>query len=259
MTPAPVGLGFWQRPETFADPVFELLVRFRDPLTGDVDAAPSMDLRPVPIRKGSGAAQQVVGSRLAEGRDKNHEKRIKAWRQQLQAAARAVRDREGPIGKVPLQGPLAVEIVFLRPRNQGDFGTGRNAGELKASAAAFPVKRPDQGKQARLIEDALTGIVWGDDAQIVDPRYPKRYGRQHAVRVRVWRLEALEADRLEAERRREALAALFALSDDVAELVAGRLDGIADDLADPQGSLGPDDVIEKLRALSRTVRLEAGA
>jgi len=32
-------------------------------------------------------------------------------------------------------------------------------------------------KLARAVEDALTGVIWADDAQIVDEVIRKRYGR----------------------------------------------------------------------------------
>lgn len=66
-----------------------------------------------------------------------------------------------------LTEPLDVRIdfCFIRPNNH--FGTGKNKGKLKSSAPAYPAKRPDIEKLARSTNDALTGLVWKDDSQIV--------------------------------------------------------------------------------------------
>ena len=44
-------------------------------------------------------------------------------------------------------------------------------------------------KLARAVEDALTGIVWRDDAQIVDEQLSKVYGEPARVEVDVAELE----------------------------------------------------------------------
>lgn len=77
-----------------------------------------------------------------------------------------------------LQGPLQVTFLFLVSRPQGHYGTGRNAGKLKDSAPRYPAKKPDLLKLARGVEDALTGSVYGDDAQIVEEILRKRYVRR---------------------------------------------------------------------------------
>jgi Holliday junction resolvase RusA-like endonuclease len=59
---------------------------------------------------------------------------------------------------------------------------------LKGSAPEWPVARPDALKLARAAEDALTGIVWADDAQIVVERLGKVFGPREGCRVRVRRL-----------------------------------------------------------------------
>jgi Holliday junction resolvase RusA-like endonuclease len=75
----------------------------------------------------------------------------------------------------PLIGPLAVicNIYIKRPKNH--FGTGKNAKTLKLTAPLFPIVKPDATKLWRSTEDALTGIIWGDDAQVVHQFITKRY------------------------------------------------------------------------------------
>jgi len=82
-----------------------------------------------------------------------------------------------------LTGPLGLSATFVMPRPKGHYGTGRNAEVLKASAPAFPTTKPDVLKLARALEDALTGIVWRDDAQIVSESIAKVYGNRPGAHV----------------------------------------------------------------------------
>lgn len=76
----------------------------------------------------------------------------------------------------PLTCPLHVRFVFFTHRPQSHFRTGKNAALLRDSAPVFPASKPDVLKLSRAVEDALTGIVWKDDAQIVTELISKRYG-----------------------------------------------------------------------------------
>jgi Holliday junction resolvase RusA-like endonuclease len=76
----------------------------------------------------------------------------------------------------PAKGPVAVTFTFYRARPKGHYGTGRNAGVLKDSAPTYPLTAPDVLKLSRALEDALIGVVYCDDAQIVDETLYKRYG-----------------------------------------------------------------------------------
>lgn len=91
-------------------------------------------------------------------------KHVKPWRTDVKHAALAAT----PDGFELLDGPLAVSMVFTFPRPKGHYGTGRNAGVVKASAPPRPAGIPDLSKLARSTEDALTGVVWVDDARVVE-------------------------------------------------------------------------------------------
>lgn len=71
-----------------------------------------------------------------------------------------------------------VELAFTVARPAGHYGTGRNAGVVKPCAPAYPTAKGsgDVDKLERAILDALTGVVWADDAQVVDTVVSKRYG-----------------------------------------------------------------------------------
>jgi Holliday junction resolvase RusA-like endonuclease len=107
------------------------------------------------------------------------DKQLKDWRQQVAQEALSVL----PEGFELMLGPAYLEVLFIRPRPASHFGTGRNAGTVKASAPSFPTTRPDTLKLARSVEDALTGIVWRDDSQVVEHRMRKIWGDRHEVVV----------------------------------------------------------------------------
>ena len=112
------------------------------------------------------------GTRFVRDSGETRKKKMKTseWRSHIQAGA-------GPAmnGGALLEGPLALTVIFRLPRPKGHFGTGRNAGTLKKSAPAYPIVMPDTTKLLRAVEDALTGIVYRDDAQIVKQHAHKRY------------------------------------------------------------------------------------
>jgi len=110
-------------------------------------------------------------------------KRGKAWRKTVRAAAL----QWGR--KTPMTGALRVDVTFLLRRPKSHFGTGRNVGVLKPSAPLFPTIRPDVLKLARAVEDALTGICWLDDAQIVHEMLAKGFSDDEGVYVTVRAME----------------------------------------------------------------------
>lgn len=114
-------------------------------------------------------------------------KRSYPWKAAVSAAA-----GKAMAGKPLLEGPLFVELIFYRVRPKTHLGTGRNVGVLKASAPPRPLTKPDVLKMARAVEDAMTGIVYRDDAAIVVERLEKRYGEPARVEVYVSASEALD-------------------------------------------------------------------
>lgn len=91
-----------------------------------------------------------------------------AWRHTVQWEAK----REMAKGIEIFKGPLAVTFTFMLPRPKGHFD---KYGRVKKSAPIYPVVRPDALKLSRAAEDALTGICWNDDSQIVIERLIKEY------------------------------------------------------------------------------------
>jgi Holliday junction resolvase RusA-like endonuclease len=81
--------------------------------------------------------------------------------------------------------PLRWIFNFWLKRPQNEF---RANGELKDWAKRHHLSSPDVLKLCRSTEDALTGIVWHDDAQVVCGSFSKQYcgqGEKEGVRIRI--------------------------------------------------------------------------
>lgn len=107
-------------------------------------------------------------------------KRSKPWMQAVAAEAYNHVDEL-------LDGPLELEVTFYLVRPKGHYGSGKNSATVKASAPAFPATRPDTTKLLRAVEDALTGVAYRDDGQIVDQVARKRFGAPERAEIVVRR------------------------------------------------------------------------
>ena len=94
----------------------------------------------------------------------------KEWMNTVRYFALKAMDRQCVIDK-----PVRLFVCFDMPRPKGHFGTGRNAGKLKDSAPKYCPKKPDLTKLVRAVEDAITRVVWRDDALVVQQHTVKRY------------------------------------------------------------------------------------
>ena len=98
------------------------------------------------------------------------------WKRQVaQAAGEAVN------GSGLLDGPLELSVIFTVPRPKGHYGVRG----LRPSAPEWPAVRPDVTKLLRAIEDACTGVVWRDDAQVIAQHAYKVYGEPARAEVSV--------------------------------------------------------------------------
>lgn len=112
-------------------------------------------------------ADGSLGSRVTDDCKKN-----KDWRAVCALVAKQA--MEGPPVTKPT--PLALHVVFTMQRPRSHYGSGRNAGTLKPDAPKVHTVKPDATKLLRALEDAMTGIVWEDDSQIVNQSVRKIYG-----------------------------------------------------------------------------------
>lgn len=95
----------------------------------------------------------------------------KEWR-----AAVAWNGRKFMMRTPPFPCAMRVEFIFFLRRPNDHFTAGnRERGILRPDAPPYHIQKPDALKFARSTEDALTGIVWRDDAQTVHISAEKRW------------------------------------------------------------------------------------
>lgn len=73
-------------------------------------------------------------------------------------------------GRPPLEGPLEVTVRAYWP-----WPKSMSEKKRRAYGSQFFTNRPDSDNIAKLLGDALNGIVWRDDAQIVSLHVSKAY------------------------------------------------------------------------------------
>ncbi|OTA50501.1 hypothetical protein BHL91_00905 [Limosilactobacillus reuteri] len=82
----------------------------------------------------------------------------------------------------PLIGPLSVSLTFYRPVQKSISKTER---EQRLSNKSKPVVKPDTDNYIKATFDALNGILWHDDSQIVKIMGEKRYSDHPRITVSV--------------------------------------------------------------------------
>ena len=83
-------------------------------------------------------------------------------------------------GEPPREGPLGLYIVakFLRPKSAS-----------KRKPPVYKSTKPDADNIAKIVKDALTGIVWRDDAQVAYLAVRKVYASIPGLSVGICALE----------------------------------------------------------------------
>lgn len=109
----------------------------------------------IPQPKGNHRARVVAGKH-AVLYDAN--RKLPEWEKRVASAAKVHRPPS------PLEGPVSVELVFWVPRGKTvkrEWPTTRTGGDID--------------KLERGVLDALTGIIYVDDSQVVEVAKEKRY------------------------------------------------------------------------------------
>lgn len=91
-------------------------------------------------------------------------KKLKPWREKVKAEAELAMSS---LGALPSEKPirLLVKFYFLRPKSH--YRTGKRSLFLRDSSPGYKTSKPDLDKLVRAIGDALTGVVFKDDSQVV--------------------------------------------------------------------------------------------
>ena len=119
---------------------------------------------------GTAVPQGSLRAHMAGGRPVLHytnQQPLSVWRDAVANAAREAgytSPRPGPFG-------VSIDIRVMRPK--GHF-TSKGLVHPRFTDC-WPDRRPDIDKLARSILDALTGLVWRDDGQVVILDVAKRY------------------------------------------------------------------------------------
>lgn len=102
-----------------------------------------------------------------------HPKKLKPWRDTVGYSA-----QRAMAGRAKLIGPLALYVRFTLPRPKS-----------APKSRTWPHVKPDLDKMLRAIGDAMEGIVYANDSQIVVVAASKTYGERVGVEIKV---EAME-------------------------------------------------------------------
>jgi crossover junction endodeoxyribonuclease RusA len=131
-----------------------------------------------PVPQGSLRAHMAGGTPVLHYSNREP---LAVWRDQVRAACLL------ELGlSEPTAGPFAISIGFRfrRPAGHYSAATGR---VLPRYADARPDRRPDLDKLVRAVLDALTGVVWRDDGQVVHICARKVYETEPGAVIEVWR------------------------------------------------------------------------
>lgn len=153
-----------------------------------------------PITQGSKSGQ-IIGQRVMGGRAVYNPRvilvdqtnmatktlksgRLDRWRDSVTEAAMKAMGRAQP-----WLGPIELDLEFVLTRPKGNW---LKSGALSKSAPRYHITKPDRGKLARAVEDALSGVVYKDDSQVCCGEPRKRYvavrGAYPGVIVKVRRI-----------------------------------------------------------------------
>lgn len=154
-------------------------------------AAPQGSKTAFRVKNSTKINQTESSKRVGPWRDRVHfaaENAVERWAREhdsadnIETAAEIERMYHGPV-------TVSLGLVFERPASH--YGTGRNADVLKASAPRYPMTKHhtaggDIDKLVRAVLDAMTKVVYADDAQVVALLSVwKLYGPQAGLWVQV--------------------------------------------------------------------------
>lgn len=81
--------------------------------------------------------------------------------------------------------PVYLSVTFYRVRPSSHYRSNGLALNAEGDRRPWPTTKPDRGKTLRTIEDALTGVLYEDDAQVVEGVVAKRWGERAGARLSV--------------------------------------------------------------------------
>ncbi|MGY0692638.1 RusA family crossover junction endodeoxyribonuclease [Virgibacillus sp. FSP13] len=91
--------------------------------------------------------------------------------------------------KEPIEEPLCVHIKVYRPI---PASMTKKLRQLSVAGVNRPITKPDNSNYAKGIEDALNGIIYKDDSQIVDLQVSKFYSDNPRVEIMIKELDPID-------------------------------------------------------------------
>lgn len=101
--------------------------------------------------------------------------RLREWTEAIRWALLASKSAKEFVSN-PINFPIEIDSVFFLARPKGHF---EKDGSLAIGAPLVPTGNPDGDKLQRAVLDALTGLVYVDDALVVDGYHRKRYAPEN--------------------------------------------------------------------------------
>lgn len=77
-----------------------------------------------------------------------------------------------------LEGPIAINLISIRKIPKSSSAKQK---EMMMNNEILPVKKPDLDNIAKSVLDALNGVAYNDDSQVVTLNLSKVYGNEDAV------------------------------------------------------------------------------
>jgi Holliday junction resolvase RusA-like endonuclease len=129
-----------------------------------------------PIRRANGKIGVVISDQTGDNG--------KIWRNDIREAYRQalIESKLHPTGTLFGENAVVLGLAFYLPRPKKDY---RSNGELKPNAPVWPLRDPDCTKLTRAIEDALNGVAWDDDNQVVRQHVSKDWARHAGAMISI--------------------------------------------------------------------------
>lgn len=132
----------------------------------------AFDVHGKPQPAGSKRAFVIKGRAIVTDANKNS----RDWKNQVSDSASLA--YKGAL----ITGPISLTVVFSMPRPKSHFTSkGKPSSQWRSS----PTVKPDATKLLRGVEDAITGIIWRDDSQIVCQHVYKRYDEAFVTSISI--------------------------------------------------------------------------
>ena len=137
-----------------------------------------LHVRGIPQTQGSVRAILPKGQSkpiVVQGSSPEARKSLEAWRADIAKAGRTWCDHHWSFE--PLTGPVQIRLVFglyrpqSAPKTRRTYPIGKNSGDLD--------------KLARAVFDALTGVIWKDDGQVIGASVSKDYAEVTGVAIAI--------------------------------------------------------------------------